>query len=350
MSCKHPILRWEIPKDVNPEVWFTPAYDEAGNDLEKSIHKEIEYKRKEYAKLIPCKQCIGCRLDYSKDWATRIMLEAMQHDKMENWFITLTYNDEHLPENECFEIDTKTGEIIGDKIGPSLKPNDLTLFMKRLREHWKRKYNVEGIRFFGCGEYGGKTQRPHYHICVMGLPIKKEELELYKYNKMGQPIFMCWEIEQIWGKGYAPIGGVSWESAAYVARYMLKKQKGPAAKDYYGRQAKIPEFTRMSRRPGLAQEYYTINKDKIYKNDEIILPGKKARTVKPPKYYDKLYDLENPEEFKKIKDERERKAELAEKNRKRLCSLSSRERMEHAERVQVQKALLLRRNLEDESM
>lgn len=348
MSCKHPYLRWEAGKSKIPDIWFTPAYDETGNELKECYHNGYKYDRKTFAKPIPCRQCIGCRLDYSKDWATRIMLEAMEHDKMSNWFLTLTYDDDHVPEQEMLEYDLETGEIIGDKIGLSLLPEDMTKFLKRLREHWKRKYNVDGIRYFGCGEYGGKTQRPHYHICVMGLPIKKEQLELYKYNRIGQPIYICKEIEDIWNKGYAPIGGVSWESAAYVARYMLKKQKGPAAKDYYGRQAKIPEFTRMSRRPGLAQSYYNTNKDKIYSNDEIILPGKKARTVKPPKYYDKLFDLDNPEEYKRIKNERERKAELAAANKKKKRTLSDKEQMEHEEKIQVQKALLLKRSAEDE--
>lgn len=344
MGCKHPYLRWEAGSDI----WFTPAYDEAGNELRETYHKGNLYDKKTFAKLIPCRQCIGCRLDYSKDWATRIMLEAMQHDKMSNWFLTLTYDDDHVPEQEMLEYDLETGEIVGDRIGLSLLPKDMTNFLKRLREHWQRNYGVQGIRYFGCGEYGGQTQRPHYHICVMGLPIKKEQLELYKYNRIGQPIYICDEIERIWGKGYAPIGDVSWESAAYVARYMLKKQKGPAAKDYYGRQAKIPEFTRMSRRPGLAYKYYSTKKNDIYKNDEIILPGKKARTVKPPKYYDKLYDLDNPEDYKKIKEERKRRAEQAATNKKKKTTLSDKEQMEYSERLQVQKTLLLKRPMENE--
>ena len=101
-----------------------------------------------------------------------------------------------------------------------------------------------------------------------------------------------------------------------------------------------------NRLPGLAQAYYTTNKDKIYQNDEIILPGKIARTVKPPKYYDKLYDLENPEEYKKIKKERERKAELTAANKKKKNNLSDKEKMEYSERLQVQKSLMLKRNAE----
>lgn len=344
MSCKHPYLRWQAGTDV----WFSEAYDEQGNEKTICYHDGHRYDAKTFAKMIPCKQCIGCRLDYSKDWATRIMLECQNFRPEECWFITLTYDDEHIPENETFEINDETGEIIGDYIGWSLKPKDLTDFLKRLREHWKRKHNIDKIRFFGCGEYGGQTQRPHYHLCVMGLPITKNMLQHYKYNKMGQEIYICEEVEKIWGKGYAPIGSVTWESAAYVARYMLKKQKGPSAKDFYGRQGKLPEFTRMSRRPGLAHDYYTQNRDKIYKNDEIILMGKKARTVKPPKYYDTLFDLDNPEEYKKIKEERERRAEQAKKNRKTKTTITDKEQMELEERSSVQKALLLKRQYEEE--
>lgn len=344
MSCKHPYMRWEAGKDI----WFTPAYDEAGNALTKTIRDGKIYYANTFAKMIPCKQCIGCRLDYSRDWATRIMLECTNYRKEECWFITLTYDDEHIPENETFEINEETGEIVGDYIGWSLKPKDLTDFLKRLRRHWEYHYNIDKIRFFGCGEYGGQTQRPHYHICVMGLPISKNMLEHYKYNKLGQEIYICEEIEKIWGKGYAPIGSVTWESAAYVARYMLKKQKGPSAKDFYGRQGKIPEFTRMSRRPGLANNYYTQNHDDVYKNDEIIIPGKKARTIKPPKYFDDLYDLDNPEEFAKIKAERERKAKLSAQNRKTKSTITDKEQAELEEYKQVQKATLLKRNYENE--
>ena len=114
---------------------------------------------------------------------------------------------------------------------------------------------------------------------------------------------MQWDspaIRKIWGKGLTALGHVEYDSCAYVARYMLKKQKGENAKEYYAEMGLEPEFTRSSRRPGIAAGYFERNKEKIYHYDEIVLPGNKV--VRPPKYYDKMYDLENPKELEAIKN------------------------------------------------
>ncbi|MEO5355656.1 MAG: hypothetical protein H7835_21005, partial [Magnetococcus sp. XQGC-1] len=90
-------------------------------------------------------QCVGCRLERSRQWAIRVMHEASQHEH--NCFITLTYNDDNLPANG------------------SLNYRHFQNFMKRLR-----KYYVEfTVRFYMCGEYGENFARPHYHACIFAI-------------------------------------------------------------------------------------------------------------------------------------------------------------------------------------
>ena len=253
---------------------------------------------------VPCGKCIGCRLDYSRQWATRCMLEA--HEHKDNQFITLTYADEYLTKNPG--VDVETGELT--EIA-TLMPEELTKFMKDLRRYYKYHYNHDNIRFYACGEYGSLYQRPHFHIICFNLPVFDKEY-LFS-NENHDKIYTSEIIGQIWGKGHVTIGDVTWNSAAYTARYVMKKLKGPEAKELYKKMGKVPEFVRMSRKEGIARKYYEDNKDKIYENDEIILTNKKgtAQVVKPCKYYDKLYDIDNHEFMEKLKARRADEAKEA---------------------------------------
>lgn len=297
MSCYKPLIRIEWPIEMGQVLRKNGKIT-----CKSTIMTEHEYFQKTGGKMlynatkIPCGQCIGCRLDYSREWANRITLEAKKYKDNLCWFITITYDDEHLPLNQV--KNEKTGEIIQ---GATLCKKDLTDFIKRLRRHYEYNYNHQNIRFYAAGEYGETTKRPHYHICFFNLPIYTE-LKKLKNNELGQCIWTNEEIEKIWGKGFIAIAKQSWETAAYTARYMLKKQKGENADWYYKSQAIIPEFTQMSRKPGIAKDYYEKNKEKIYQNDEItLLTGNKVRNIKPPKYYDNLYDIENHNEMEEIK-------------------------------------------------
>lgn len=291
MSCYHPLYRIELTNEIGYKI------TKRGKMTNKSIIlSEYEAKKYKNAIPIPCGQCIGCRLDYSRMWANRITLEAKDWKPETCWFITITYNNENIPTKTIKNI--KTNDI---KISTTLDKNDLRLFIMRLRRHYEYTYNHQGIRYYACGEYGETTNRPHYHICFFNLPIFTELKEIKK-NELGQMIWTNDEIQKIWGKGFIAIAHQSWETAAYTARYMLKKQKGKDAKWYYESEGKIPEFTTMSTHPGIAKNYYDTNKKKIYENDEIIIAkGEKTLKIKPPKYYDNLYDIENHEEMEEIK-------------------------------------------------
>ena len=228
----------------------------------------ITFVRKEaYTDLqieLPCGQCVGCRLERSRQWAIRCMHEAHMHD--ENTFLTLTYDDDHLPEDGSLDV------------------RHFQNFMKRLRQ----KYAGKLIRFYHCGEYGTATRRPHYHALLFGHRFGDE---LYsKQSGSGEPIYTSRELDTIWGHGHCWTGTVTFESAAYVARYVMKKVTGEQAEDHY--EGRKPEYTTMSRRPGIGALYYQKYKEEVYPRDEIVINGK---LVKPPKFYDKLHEQENEE-------------------------------------------------------
>lgn len=226
---------------------------------------------------IPCGQCIGCRLERSRQWAIRCVHEAKAFDK--NCFITLTYKD--MPKNG------------------SLNKRDFVLFMKKLRKEYG-----SGIRFFHCGEYGDQLGRPHHHACIFNHDF---EDKIYHTNtESGEKLYTSEKLHKIWGHGYALIGDVTWESAAYVARYVVKKITGNRADKHYGK--KIPEYVTMSRRPGIGKNWLDKYYSDVYPYDEVVV--RNNLICKPPKYYDKQLEIMNPEALKTIKDEREKQLQL----------------------------------------
>ena len=250
---------------------------------------------------IPCGKCIGCRMDYSRGWADRCVLESFDKDPDTCWFVTLTYDD-------C-NIETEKRSLLTDKGTLTLYPKDVQDFLKRLRIEWFRRYNAENIRFYLCGEYGSTTARPHYHLLMYNLPIP--DLKFYKSNIHGDQLFNSDEIESIWTHGFVVIGKLEWKTAAYTARYVLKKFKGKSKEEteqHYKSVGLVPEFTRCSRRPGIAREFYEKHSAEIYKNDEIILPG--GRVTKPPKYFDKIMKEEDADLMEFVKTARKHVAEL----------------------------------------
>ena len=229
---------------------------------------------------LPCGRCIGCRLERSRQWAVRIMHESKMHD--ESSFVTLTYDNEHLPSDE------------------SLSVEHCQLFLKRLRYHLEPKR----IRFFLCGEYGSKLGRPHYHAIIFGwFP---EDRKLIK----GEGEFSLWSsatLQDAWGLGFASIGRVSFESASYVANYATKKVNGPKAAEHYG--GRLPEFLLMSRRPGIGRPWFDKYGSDVFPSDEVIVRGVKCR---PPRYYDQLLAVRNPDELERLKLKRELAADKLE--------------------------------------
>ena len=222
---------------------------------------------------LPCGQCIGCRLERSRQWAVRCLHEKQLHSK--NCFITLTYNDEHLPHDQ------------------GLRKRDFQTFMKKVRNR------IGPVRYYHCGEYGENFGRPHYHALFFGLDFDDK---VYWSGEDDQKLHVSPTLDELWGKGYALIGSVTFESAAYVARYITKKVTGEKAHDHYqkvdpdtGEIFQIePEYTTMSRRPGIGKEWYERYKAEILAHDSVIVRG--VHTL-PPRYYDALSERENEIEY-----------------------------------------------------
>lgn len=226
---------------------------------------------------LPCGQCIGCRLEKSRQWAMRCMHEASLHER--NCFLTLTYDDENLPKRGVLEYPT------------------FQKFMKRLR-----KYAAPvRPRFYMCGEYGPENWRPHYHGCIFGFDFPDKKV--WSSTPSGSSLYRSADLERLWPFGFASIGAVTFESAAYVARYCVQKVTGHNAKDHYARVdadgefSLPPEFNHMSLKPGIGAPWLAKFQTDVYPHDYVVVNGHKS---KPPKYYDRLFSRVDPDTMEGI--------------------------------------------------
>lgn len=232
---------------------------------------------------VPCGQCVGCRLERSRQWAVRLTHEAQFH--LHRWFWTLTYDDEHLPANG------------------SLRPRDWVLFMKRLRE----ARSDTRVRYFQCGEYGETTWRPHHHAIVFG--VDWADRERYSQNARGDVLYRSQELDDLWSHGQVWIGGFSFASAAYVARYVMKKVTGDAAADHYRRvdpetgevYSLVPPYVTMSRRPGIGTRFMERYSSDLFPADAVVVNGVESL---PPRFYVKQLEKSDPVAVKKLKRQR----------------------------------------------
>jgi len=253
MACFYPIHGWRS-RSSNPSGKRSIVFTRSSGHVDRAV-------------TIACGQCIGCRLERSRQWALRLMHEAALH--LDNCFITLTYADENVP------------------IGGTLVKQDFQKFMKRLR-----KKTPERIRYYMCGEYGDTFGRPHYHAILFGKTFN-DLVELKRID--GAPLYTSKSLADTWGKGHVTVGDVTFESAAYVAKYCLKKVTGEAAHEHYERCDPLtgeiynvePEYSTMSRRPGIAHEWFDKFKSDCYPSDFVISRNRKMR---PPRYYEKLLE------------------------------------------------------------
>lgn len=253
--------------------------------------------------LIPCGQCVECRLQRSRQWADRCMLEMQYHT--ENYFVTLTYDDAHLPTVD--KVDQDTGEVL--PVATLIK-KDLSDFIKRVRRYQEYDGFTQPIRFYGCGEYGSQTMRPHFHVILFGLHLPKDGFRLYRQNFNGDCLYNHDFLDRCWRYGYSVVGEVTWQSCAYVARYIMKKQLGKGAEDFYSQRGIAPEFTLMSRRPGIARQYYEDHKDELFNFDFVSVPTNQgSKRIYPPRYYEKLFDVDYPSDL--VQDRKDKRKEAA---------------------------------------
>lgn len=294
----------------------------------------VEHSTGEYIEPIslPCGKCIGCRLEYSRQWANRCVLESLSYPQNCNWFLTLTIDDDHI------------GEYTNDKGFATVRTDDITKFMKDLRRHWSYHHDVsEGIRFFGASEYGDESLRPHYHILVFGLPLY--DLKKYKNNHQGDCLYSSDELDEIWKNGFVTVGEFNWNTAAYTARYVMKKAKGSDSA-FYDALGIEPEKTRMSRRPGIGQLYLDHNINEIYQLDEIILPSScgNSHVIAPPKYFDKKLKESDEALYYQIKDQRKRISEIREQAKSQAHGYDPLEYLAIEERAKKDSLKIFKRN------
>lgn len=272
---------------------------------------EIKFKiprsqsKLQYEKLtIPCGQCIGCRIRRTRMWAVRCVHEASLYQQ--NIFITLTYDEEHLPDNR------------------SLNKTHFQGFMKRLR----KKHPNQKIRYYMCGEYGGKLGRPHYHALIFNFDF--EDKYFWRTSKKNT-IYRSPTLERLWPFGLSDIGSVTAQSANYVAGYIQKKITGKQANLHYqwfdentGEvYDRLPEYNSMSLKPGIGKLWYDKYWKDVFPTDTIHdIEGK--RLIVPDYYLDKLevhcpamwemvkiFRKEDAEEYREINAEDLKKQEYA---------------------------------------
>lgn len=272
MACYKPLQAWR-GRSGGPAVFVRPT---AWPALEMQL---------------PCGQCIGCRLERSRQWAVRIMHEASLHTF--NSYLTLTYDGGSIPHSG------------------SLVKSHFQDFMKRLRKSNSHRDDFDNlwhlpIRYFQCGEYGEKFARPHYHAILFGWDAPDKEL--FQTGESGSKLFTSKYLAEVWGHGFVTLGDVTFESAAYVARYITKKVTGEAADEHYlrfnsdGSAYQVePEYITMSRRPGIGADWFDVYSSEVFPSDEVIVRGHPS---KPPRYYDNLQAIAEPSVFDGIKRKR----------------------------------------------
>lgn len=285
MPCYKPLKGWRS-REVNSETGKRSIVfkaDEGFSDLPVQV---------------PCGKCVGCRIEHSRQFAIRCVHEASLYP--DNCFVTLTYNDQCLPS------------------GSNLVVSDLQKFFKRLRKRFG-----SGIRYLACGEYGvvckicsksfnfcvcgsfvPSAGRPHYHACIFNHTFS--DLVYLYTTTAGSKMYRSAILESLWPYGFSTVGEVNFKSAGYVARYSWKKIDDERTSEYYsGRRSEFVVMSRGSKSlgtKGIGYGWYQRFKDDVYNHDVVVLD--QGVSCRPPKYYDSQFELDNPEDYAKIKSKR----------------------------------------------
>ncbi|MEM2002561.1 MAG: hypothetical protein QXT77_07960, partial [Candidatus Methanomethylicaceae archaeon] len=241
MTCYYPISGWKAASK-NPTGKRSIVF----NSRDGLADMPVE---------LPCGKCTGCRADQALMWSIRAYHESTLHDQ--NSFITLTYDDDHLPKDGL--IDKK----------------HLQDFFKRLR----RDLPPGSVRYIACGEYGDQTRRPHYHAILFGLDFLHDKITI------NEDLYTSPTLEKFWGQGHVSIAPVTMASICYVCGYVMKKIND------------ADTFNLMSRRPGIGSTWLSLYKDDLIRTGSVTIEG---REYPVPKRY---LDWE-PEEFEQLKRQR----------------------------------------------
>jgi len=225
--------------------------------------------------VVPCGRCVGCRAEQGRQWAVRMMHESRMHAS--SVFVTLTLDDEHLNENS------------------ELCAKDFSRFVKRLRKTQQKR-----ISYFGCGEYGEISSRPHYHALLFGVEFLDSDIG---FDSSRPDVWRSKDLEDTWGRGICEGGSVTMASASYVAGYIRKKVRAKEYTRCNPRTGELlkPEFARMSLRPAIGRRWIKRWWRDVYPRDFVVIDGVEA---KPPRYYDKYMDEIHPEIMETVRQKR----------------------------------------------
>lgn len=254
----YPLVKYvDSNGDIKRKINFKRPFNMTDRDVASDMEKAVRYYKDLYPNTenggfmfekmvsVPCGSCRECLTQSSRSWAFRIMKEAQCHD--DNWFITFTYDDDHIPKNGMLDV------------------NAISDFNKKLKVYLSRKGLKSDFRFYAVGEYGGQTARPHYHVIYFGLDIP--DLKYICKSSKGDLVFDSEFIKKVWSNGFITIEGVDVGSACYVARYCDKKKRlNKSQKEELKKKGIVPEFSRMSNRPGIGAAY-------LDKAEELFLEG-----------------------------------------------------------------------------
>lgn len=227
--------------------------------------------------IVPCGHCEECQKDIANEWAYRCVDELKAHS--ENCFVTFTYAE----------------------TDQSLHKKDMQDFLKRLR----RRIEPIKIRYFGCGEYGKRGGRPHFHLILFGW--KPKDLVLFFISKEGNQVYKSKFLEEIWqggldhdrSRGFIAVEEATFDTAKYSALYMQKFQQ--LSKDVE------PPFRIMSRKPGIG--FYNIDREQILNTDKVYYNGRYKKT---PRYYLKVLEREGVD-LSELKERRKLTAQMCTK-------------------------------------
>lgn len=298
----------------------------------------LSYSRDKYDLLmISCGQCLQCRLLRVKQRSVMCICESLEHSQ--NSFITLTFG---YPQTYRYYRKKGFSHYISAKKAHfhewSLEVEEFQKFMKRLRFWYYNKqladylisigrsdlvystktnalnshirvpkkerpfllkdFKPKTIRVMHCGEYGDRKGRPHHHAILFGFdfPDKKEIYE------NGNKYYTSEILSKLWTFGIHRIGDCTYNSCAYVARYVTKKINGKNSNEYY--QGRKPEYITYSTKPVLGANYFRKNWQEIVNTQELTVVADKKYTCHMPKSYDNILKSINKDIYNDMKEKR----------------------------------------------
>ena len=227
---------------------------------------ENPYYNKSYKIYCPCRQCPACHQKRISEWTIRLT-DQMTSNKGKSIFVSYTYRNECLPE------------------GYTLKKKDLQDYFKRLRFAIQENLpHNPTIKYYACGEYGGRKWRPHYHAMIFNLS-HEEIIKACKLEYIARGEDCTHYKDPVWSKGHITIGDESNnQTARYIVKYINKKVYGKFRENMYGKRE--PIFQLQSKGLGLDWCYQT--EKQIKQNKYIARDGVKMAI---PQYYRKKLNL-----------------------------------------------------------